>query len=148
MELNSALLGAPLTRRVIVIAGGPGAGKSTLAAGLSSFVRSTDELMSLPWEQQSEQVAAWILTPLEARHSNAPHVIEGVRVLSGLRKAMARATPAELAHVERVIFVHGTRRDLAPQARRLADRIAAEWPAVSYRLRVSGIEVEDRYQRI
>lgn len=141
-----------MTKKLILIAGGPGAGKTTYAAQLSrqfgGYVRSTDDLISLPWSQQSEQVAGWIVVPREqSAHivSTAPDVIEGVRVLSGLRKAMSRVVPANLP-IDRVIFLHGTWRGLTGQARILADRIAADWPALGAQLRLAGIVVEDRYQ--
>jgi hypothetical protein len=124
----------------IVIAGGPGAGKSTLGRELAKeyglTLRSTDELLELPWSAQSERVADWLL-------GGGSYVIEGVRAVAGLRKAIARVTPA-LA-IDRVIFLHSSKRPLGDQARRMSRQISGEWlESVRRALQQRGIPVEDR----
>lgn len=69
----------------VLIVGGPGTGKSTLAhrIGPAERVRSTDELVGvLEWSEVSVEVALWLCEP-------GPWVIEGVATARALRKWLA-----------------------------------------------------------
>lgn len=69
----------------VVVAGGPGAGKTTLAAELAARlglpIIATDDLQHLPWSDQSSVAATWMERP-------GPWVMEGVTTARALRKRL------------------------------------------------------------
>lgn len=84
----------------VVLAGGPRAGKSTLAAELANGhrIRGTDEVAELGWSESSEAASHWFDAP-------GPWIAEGVMTPRALRKWLARAedhtAPADL-----VVYLH------------------------------------------
>lgn len=91
-----------------LIIGGPGTGKTTLAASMGEY-RSSDEVMHLGWSESSAEVANWFNEP-------GPWVIEGVAVPRALRKWM-QANPGMPPPVDRVIYLQTVHRRLSPQAK-------------------------------
>jgi len=95
--------------------------------------------MALNWPQQSEKLAQEIL----AADPTRPHVFEGVRLLSAMRRVLERAAPWQLMTFE-VIYLHGSHRVLTGQALVLAKRIALQWSSLRERLRLSGATITER----
>lgn len=126
-------------RRTIVLAGGPGAGKTTrakrLAAVLDRRVLHTDDLIRvLPWSQGNEQVSQWVQDPGEK-------VIEGARAVYALRRWLARGAPG--ASETAVVWL-GRGRPSGDGQRRLAEGIETVWKEVLPELRERGVLVIER----
>lgn len=130
------------TRRTIVFAGGPGAGKTTrakkLAGVLNRHVLHTDDLNDvLPWSQVNEQVSVWIEDPGEK-------IIEGVRSVYALRRWLKRGAPG--AGETAVIYLgRGTREARKSEgAARLGEAVATIWQEILPELHARGVLVIER----
>lgn len=104
---------------ILAIAGGPGAGKSTLAEQLAlrsgTEIVRTDDLIGLGWSQASQAVAARMLT------ASGDLIVEGVAVGRALRKALDQTDGRPC---DRLIVVAG-RRPEAGEASRGQESMAA-----------------------
>lgn len=121
----------------IVITGIPGAGKTTYAAELRKETGivplATDELMHLPWSEQSDAVTGWILSP-------DPYLIEGVAAVRGLRKAL-RMTVGRPC--DKVVFMAQGRRPLETKgAQSMAKAVGTVFQEIEAELRERGVEIE------
>lgn len=117
----------------LLILGGPKAGKTTLANAIGRAraipVRHTDDVINLPWSEQSEEVARWIAQP-------GPWIIEGCSTARAARKALARHDSQVLDGVMLVYLCE-------PVAARTPGQIAmaAGVRTVVIQLRVLGLRV-------
>lgn len=133
-------------RRTIVLAGGPGAGKTTrakrLAKVLGRRILHTDDLIAvLPWSQGNDQVSQWIQDPGEK-------IIEGARAVYALRRWLARGAPGA-AETAVVWLGRGARDPDATEEqragrRKLAEAITTVWKEILPKLRERGVLVIER----
>jgi hypothetical protein len=118
-------LGAPGARR-IVIAGGPRAGKSTLAAelagvlGIATILHTDTLIHECDWSAAADRVAGWFDTPGDL-------VVEGVQIGRAIRKLLRAglAIPIDAA-----LWCSRPRVPLAPRQRGLAAGCAKVWREV------------------
>jgi hypothetical protein len=119
-----------------VILGGPGTGKTTRAERLRQETglvpRGTDELMQLPWSDQSDAVADWLLSP-------DPYTIEGVAAVRGLRKALERTAGKPC---DRVVWLTKQHRALETKgAQSMAKAVTTIWSQIRDDLAARGVEI-------
>jgi len=124
----------------LLITGGPGTGKTTLAGILAREhgvpVYHTDDTIDLGWSDASAEVSRWL-----DRHL-PPWVIEGVAVPRALRKWLA-AHPEGKPADELIVLTHA-HRDLAPGASRMARGVATVLDEILPELAARGVKVTSR----
>ena len=121
----------------LLIAGVPRSGKTTLAGETGSIgrVRHCDELLELPWSEQSRVVSEWF-------DEEGPWVIEGVTVGRALRKWLERNGEGKPA--DRVIFLNEPFGELSIGQERMAKGCRTVWLEIVGELVMRGVEVEER----
>lgn len=121
----------------ILIAGGPKAGKTTLANGLAAqggvTLLHTDDLIDThDWSSASDEVASWM-------SREGPWVIEGVAVPRALRKwlqANPEGMPCELA-----LWLSEPKERLTLRQSAMAKGCLTVWREVEQELRRRGVEL-------
>ena len=124
-----------MNNKRIVITGGPKTGKTTLADEMGGGVRQTDELIELPWSEQSLVVSRWFDEP-------APWVIEGVTVTRALRKWLKhnlKGKPCDL-----VIYLREPRIQLSVGQERMSKACWTVWREIRRELERRGVEIDIR----
>ncbi len=117
----------------IVICGGPGVGKTSLARILGvTPVHHTDDLMSLEWSEQSLACCALLNRP-------GPWIIEGATAVRALRKWLA-ANPIGLPFDE-VYWLEETHEKLTPAQARLKSGCKTIWKEILPELDFRGADV-------
>ena len=120
----------------IVIAGGPSAGKTTLAKQFGILnTKHTDDVKALPWSEASDEVARWFNAP-------GAWVIEGVTVARALRKWLAdnpTGKPADMA-----IFVEGARLELTSGQEAMRKGCLTGGGEIAEELEARGVVIEVR----
>ncbi len=116
-------------RRVVVV-GGPGTGKTTLAQGLSQAlgvpVRSTDS--TIGWSESSLRAARWMA---------GDGVVEGVAAVRALRKSLDAGGPLP----DVVVHLREPQDRRTPGQERMARGHDTIWAEVAPRLRRRGVQV-------
>jgi len=97
-----------------LIIGGPGTGKTTLAASLGGG-RSTDETKHLPWSDASAEVAKWF--------DGDYGIIEGVTIPRALRKWQAQ-NPGQPPPVDKIIILEKPLKELSPRQQGMGNGVA------------------------
>jgi adenylate kinase family enzyme len=133
-----AIENALARRRRIVIAGGPGVGKTTLAKRLSERlglpVLSTDLLVgSLDWSGISNEAALWLNKP-------GGWIVEGVAMPRALRKWLARS-PSTAAAGLAVIWMPRAVEDRTSGQRNMAVGVDTVWKQVLPELHRRSVKV-------
>ena len=123
----------------IAIAGVPKSGKTTLADEIGQErgeeVWHTDDLMDLPWSEQSQAASEWFGGP-------GVVIVEGVAVPRALRKWLKRN--AEGKPVDRVIFLHEYLVEPSLGQARMGKGCRTIWQEIVGGLEGRGVIVEER----
>lgn len=126
---------------IVAIAGGPGAGKTTLGTALAlrsgTALLSTDALIGLGWSEASQAVAAQLLT------ASADLIVEGVAVPRALRKALDQGAGRPC---DRLVLLAGRRPEAGPASTRqaaMAAGIDTVLRAILPELAARGVEIVD-----
>lgn len=122
---------------IVAIAGGPGAGKTTLGTALSlrsgTALLSTDALIGLGWSEASQATAARMLT------ASADLIVEGVAVARALRKALGQTAGRPC---DRLLVLERPRLELSPGQRAMAKGVDTVLAEILPELRARGVAVE------
>lgn len=122
----------------IVIVGGPGTGKTTLALALGSKyntpIKHTDSLIdTMGWSEVSTEVSRWFDLP-------GPWLVEGVATVRALRKWLqghsSGTKPADI-----VIFLGSPQKARTAQQRAMATGCDTIWQQVEPGLLELGVEI-------
>jgi hypothetical protein len=116
----------------LVIAGGPKAGKSTLAKKLGGVVRSTDSVRELGWSEASAEVAAWF-------DDEGDWTIEGVAAPRALRKWLSSHPKGRPC--DRVLYISGAHEALSPGQAAMSAGVRTVWEEILPELKRRGVEV-------
>ena len=120
---------------IVAIAGVPQSGKTTLAKELDPGAWHTDDLLHLPWSEQSEAVSHWF-------DSDQVKTIEGVRIPHALRKWLERNSDGKPC--DEVIFLNEPRVALGKGQHRMAKGCRTVWLQIVGELKGRGVIVEER----